>query len=287
MVTNDFDFGSEPSLDIRVNVVLMLPREFDQIIEVEDIDNIIEIEMAAHKPVCYYVMNNGCMEEHNAFFERPGEVMKSYLKPLFITGKVEDVLINKILVDCGTTVNLMPHRLLRKIGKYDIDSKPHNMVLSNYEGKVGTTLGVIQVELTVGTVTRSTMFMEIKANYNLLLRREWIHGVGVLPSSMHQRITIWRPYGIVENVEADHGYFKTPINHVDICQFDQHLANIAPCDPASFAFIPRDNAYCSLYLHPTNGFQWDREVVGEDDFGCIGMSRVDLIGWGSEFYDDD
>ena len=97
--------------------------------------------------------------------------MKSHLKPLFITGKVEDFLINKILVDCGATVILMPHHLLRKIGKYDIDAKPHNMVLSNYEGKVGTTLGVIQVELMVGIVTRSMMFMimETKANYNLLL----------------------------------------------------------------------------------------------------------------------
>lgn len=76
------------------------------------------------------------------------------------------------------------------------------MVLSNYEGKVGTILGVIQVELTVGTVTRF-MIMETKVNYNLLLGREWIHGVGVVPSSMHQRITIWHPDDIMENVEVD------------------------------------------------------------------------------------
>ena len=109
------------------------------------------------------------------------------------------------MVDCGATVNLMSHHLLRKIGKYDADAKPHNMVLSNYEGKVGTTLGVIQVELTVGIVTRSMMFMimETKANYNLLLGREWIHGIGVLPSSIHQRIIIWRPDGILENIDVD------------------------------------------------------------------------------------
>lgn len=120
------------------------------------------------------MMNNGCVEEQNAFFERPNEVMKSHLKPLFITGKIEDVPINKILVDCDAIVNLILHHMLRKIGKYDTDAKPHNMVLSNHEGKVGSTIGVIQVELTVGTVTRSTMFMivEIKANYNLLLGRE-------------------------------------------------------------------------------------------------------------------
>lgn len=73
----------------------------------------------------------------------------------------------------------------------------------------------------------------------------------------------------MDNVEADQGYFKTLINHVDKHQFDKHLTNIAPCDPASFAFTLDDNAYCSLYLHPTNGFQWDCEAVGEDDFGYI------------------
>lgn len=205
MLTDDSDSGSEPLLDIRVNVVSVLPKEFDQIIEVEDTDNITKMEMVVHKPVCYYVMNNGCMEEQTAFFEQPDEAMKSHLKPFFSIGKVEDVPINKILVDCGATVNLMSHHILRKISKYDTDAKPHNMVLPNYEGKVGTTLEVIQVELTVGTVTKSTMFMivETNSNYNLLLGREWIHGVGVVPSSMHQRITIWHPDGIVENVEPD------------------------------------------------------------------------------------
>ncbi|MCI80424.1 hypothetical protein A2U01_0101695, partial [Trifolium medium] len=27
--------------------------------------------MANHKPVCYYVMGNGCVEEQNAMFEKP------------------------------------------------------------------------------------------------------------------------------------------------------------------------------------------------------------------------
>lgn len=53
------------------------------------------------------------------------------------------------------------------------------------------------------------MFMIIasKATYNLLLGREWIHGVGAVPSSLHQRIAIWKNDGIVENIEADQGYY--------------------------------------------------------------------------------
>lgn len=131
------------------------------------------------------------------------------------------------------------------------------------------------------------MIVETKANYNLLLGREWIHGVGAFPSSMHQRIIIWRPDGIVENIEVDQGYFKTPINHVDRCQFDKHLATIAPRDSTEFAFTPNDNTYRSLSLHPHYGFRWDREIVGEDNFRYLGVSGIDPTGCGSEFSNDD
>lgn len=63
MLTDSFDSGSEDSLDILVGVVSVIPREFDRITKVEDTDNITEREMVAHKQVCYYVMNNGCVEE--------------------------------------------------------------------------------------------------------------------------------------------------------------------------------------------------------------------------------
>lgn len=113
--------------------------------------------------------------------------------------------INKIVVDRGAAVNLMSHTILKKLVKIDMDIKPYNMVLSNYEGKVGTTLRVIQVDLTIGTITRPTMFMvvESKANYNLLLVHEWMHNIGAVPSSMHWRITIWSDDNIVENIEAE------------------------------------------------------------------------------------
>jgi hypothetical protein len=286
-VTDSFNSDSDASFNVICNVVSVLPRDYDRVMEIEDEGDEMEEETMAHKPVCYYVMNNGCVEEQNAFFERPDDSMKAHLKPLFIKGKVENVGVNKILVDGGAAVNLMPHYMLKKIGKDDSDAKPHNMVLSNYEGKIGTTMGVIQVNLTVGTITRPTMFIVIasKANYNLLLGREWIHGVGAVPSSMHQRIAIWRPDGIVENIEADQSYFMTEVNTVNSQSFDKNLAHIPPCSPAEFDLKTTDNAYCSMYLHPTHGFQWDKEVIGENYIW--GTTHIAPTGWGSEFDDDE
>lgn len=158
MLTDKFDSGSEGELDIICNMISFLPIEFSQITEVtEEEDECLATEKENHKPLWYYVMNNRCVEEENAIFERPHEGMRQHLKPLFIWAKVDNVGVNKVLVDGGAEINLMRHSLLKKIGKYDINLRPHNMVLSNYEGKTSKALGVTQVDIIVGTITIPTI----------------------------------------------------------------------------------------------------------------------------------
>lgn len=50
----------------------------------------------------------------------------------------------------------MPNFLLKKIAKKDMDLRPHNMVLYDYEGKTSNALGFILVNIDVGTVVRLT-----------------------------------------------------------------------------------------------------------------------------------
>jgi len=157
-------------------------------------------EKAIHRPLCYYVMNNGCVEDQHAVFERPDVSMRLHLKPLFIQAKINGVGVNKVLVDGGATLNLLPH----------------NVILTNYEGTTENSLGVVVVDLIVESISRTTMFMVVpsKANFNVLLGREWIHGVGAVPSILHQRIAIWRKDGLVENIEADQSYFLAEVNNI-------------------------------------------------------------------------
>lgn len=61
--------------------------------------------------------------------------MQQPLKPLSIGVKVENRGMPKVLVNGGAYINTMPHSLLRNIGKCDTGTKPHNMVMSNYEAK--------------------------------------------------------------------------------------------------------------------------------------------------------
>ncbi|XP_050909871.1 uncharacterized protein LOC127123713 [Lathyrus oleraceus] len=145
--------------------------------------------------------------------------------------------VNKVFIDGGAVVNLMPYTQFKKMGQGDEDLRQHNMVLLNYEGKTSNIMGVVQVDLVVGTITRSTLFMVIdsKANFNLLLGREWIHGIWVVPSMVHQRLIISRKDDIIENIEANQSYYRVD-DRGSKRSFDQHLANIASCDDESGSY---------------------------------------------------
>jgi hypothetical protein len=52
-------------------------------------------------------MDNGCVEGEQAMFEKLNHHMKSHLKPLFIQAKINDVGINKVLIDGGAAVSLI------------------------------------------------------------------------------------------------------------------------------------------------------------------------------------
>lgn len=158
----------------------------------------------------------------------------------------------------------MSHTLFNKMGKCDADLRQDNMVLSNYEGKTSNILGVIPVELSVGITTRSTFFMVMnsKANFNLLLGREWIHGIGAVPSTLYQRLIIQRKYEIIENIKVDQSYYKIDEAKGVKKSFHQHLENITPCDDESGSYTSV-NIGRVLNLDPDHGCIWDVEEAME------------------------
>ena len=57
----------------------------------------------------------------NIVFEKPEFPMTHHLKLLFIHTKINGVGINKVLVDDGAMVNLLPQSILTKISLCDTD----------------------------------------------------------------------------------------------------------------------------------------------------------------------
>lgn len=68
MFINNFETRFDDEINVICNVVSILRIEFDKVIEVtEEEDDFLTIEITYHKPLCYYIMSNGGVEEDNAF----------------------------------------------------------------------------------------------------------------------------------------------------------------------------------------------------------------------------
>jgi len=106
-MTSNFS-ESEPSFDV-ICVVSVFPIEYDIPSELSDVESDFTEEMAIHRPLCYYVMNNGCVEDQHAFFERPIDSMKLHLKPLFIQAKINGVGVNKVWTEVLPSIYCPSH----------------------------------------------------------------------------------------------------------------------------------------------------------------------------------
>ena len=69
--------------------------------------------------------------------------------------------MNKMLVDGGASVNLMPYTTFCKLGKGPGDLMETNMMLKDFWGNASKTRGAINVELTIGSKTLLTTFFVI------------------------------------------------------------------------------------------------------------------------------
>ena len=92
-------------------------------------------------------------------------------------GLVDGKPMNKILVDGGASVNLMPYTTFHKLGKGPKDLMETNMMPKDFGGNTSKTQGAINVELTIGSKTLLTTLFIIdgKGSYSLLLGCDWIH----------------------------------------------------------------------------------------------------------------
>lgn len=88
------------------------------------------------------------------------------------------------------------------------------------------------------------MVINSKANFNLLLGREWIREIGAVPSTVHKRLIIWRKDGIIENIEAGQSYYRIDEAKGSKKSFNQHLVNIEPCDDEAGSYISVNTGLC-------------------------------------------
>ena len=101
-----------------------------------------------------------------------------------------DHVVTKVLIDNGSSLNVMPKSTLEKLSFNASHLKPSSMVVRAFDGTRREVRGEIELLVQIGPHTCQVTFqiMDINLAYNSLLGCPWIHSVGVVPSTLHQKL---------------------------------------------------------------------------------------------------
>jgi hypothetical protein len=81
------------------------------------------------------------------------------MKPLYVKGRLDGVPVNRIMINGGASVNIMPASLFKELGHRKGDLKWTNMSLSGFLGEPTEAKGIVFEELTIGSKTMPTTFL--------------------------------------------------------------------------------------------------------------------------------
>ena len=147
--------------------------------------------------------------------------MTRHIKPLYVRAHLNGRPVSKVLIDNGSVVNVMPLRMLIAMGKSINDLIETEVAVSAFIGDVSKTLGILPINITIGskTVLFSFFVIDSTTNYNILLVRDWIHANWCVPSSLHQFLLFWKG-NEVEVVQADKQPFMVATGSVEARYYD-------------------------------------------------------------------
>ena len=147
--------------------------------------------------------------------------MTRHIKPLYVRAHLNGRPVSKVLIDNGSVVNVMPLRMLIAMGKSINDLIETEVAVSAFIGDVSKTLGILPINITIGskTVLFSFFVIDSTTNYNILLVRDWIHANWCVPSSLYQFLLFWKG-NEVEVVQADKQPFMVATGSVEARYYD-------------------------------------------------------------------
>ncbi|KAL0328113.1 UNVERIFIED_CONTAM: hypothetical protein Scaly_2243900 [Sesamum calycinum] len=106
---------------------------------------------------------------------------KPHNRPLFFDGYVHEQKVNKILIEGGSVVNILPLRILKEL-RIPIDELSNNLLMIQCFNQGGQrVVGIIRIQLTIEDIVSSALshVIDAKTSYNML--RDAKKGKEVLP----------------------------------------------------------------------------------------------------------
>jgi hypothetical protein len=107
---------------------------------------------------------------------------------LFIKGYVDEKMVNCILVDDGSAVNILPLKTMKELGIPMDELFPSHLMIQGFNQEGQNAIGKIRLAIHMEDMKFNALFhvIDVKTTYNMLLGRPWIHENGIISSTLHQ-----------------------------------------------------------------------------------------------------
>lgn len=93
-------------------------------------------------------------------------------------------------MDTGSSLNVLQKNSLTKLSIDGLWMKPSMLIVRAFDGSRRSVIGEVDIPIKIGPYTFFVTFyvIDIHPAYNCLLGRPWIHYVGAITSTLHQKL---------------------------------------------------------------------------------------------------
>ena len=111
-------------------------------------------------------------------------------RPLYLTGTCEGRKLNRVFIDSGASINIMPLKTIKNLTLSAKLTSNEKVAIHGFNQNTQRTIGSVTLSLRFGDLTTKAKFYVIDADtsYKALLGRPWLHENHVVPSTLHQCI---------------------------------------------------------------------------------------------------
>ncbi|XP_050914950.1 uncharacterized protein LOC127129883 [Lathyrus oleraceus] len=115
---------------------------------------------------------------------------RNHNKALHISKECKGAVLSHVLVDTGSSLNVLPKKALAKLDCEGLILRPTDLVVRAFDGSKRAVFGEVELLVKIGPEVFKSVFcvMDIQSMYNCLLGRPWIHAVGAVTSTLHQKL---------------------------------------------------------------------------------------------------
>jgi hypothetical protein len=185
----------------------------------------------------------------------------------------KDIVLSHVLVDTGSSLNVLPKRALSRLEVEGLILKPSDLMVRAFDGSKRSVFGEVELPIQIGSQTFNIVFyvMDISPSYNCLLGRPWIHNAGAVSSTLHQKIS-GEEYILVSNLSTFKYVEVEGEIHETLCQAFEavQVKDATPVEEveagASLSSFKQAQALVNSGVAPGLGCLMDLPVK-EDKFG--------------------